>query len=621
MANPLVQLFATADPSTTMPAVAVAVMRPPTRVTAQRFADINKTTYQALWDVKSERQLTLAGQPAIRLEIVEKTAKQNHVVKHLVEYGDRIFIITGVSTPENATADEAVHDSIAQSLQLFPNGTEQPANLTPLAAPVRPKRPTRPEGSLASNSTSGTASSRPRITRETMPPWSAQADPTPAPIQWPEQIDWQVPISSSGRQHLMQAATPSPFLVIERNGYETDKARLVDLRTGEIAGQLQGKPTTSNQYAVSPDGRFLAVSALKERGRVEIWSWETGQQTQTLQLTENDGLIAWFGFGRPDQLVTARYVKLEGGQEQRIRIDDVVSGAMVREFVVAQPLDFSRIQLSPGGRYLFSLSIAHTAVTAFDLDSGTAAGGIALPREVAAGQHVSPEGLAVSQDGRRIVVLRNGTTLSTLELIDVASGTVSQTILFPGPLSGIYGSSSNYYGPDLIFAEDSDFLMLKGQLLLHLPSARVVWAAALLPNMKSLGLQNSSLKQLVGESIAWVDGPQLKTQVFPWKEIQAAVTKATADAMTRYPGGTDIVVRIDGSPLPTVNKVSPSELLAALKEQVGQLGLTPVEQGNVVLTLSFSEIPGNYPKQVQRITVEANGKVLWGYQTTYFQNT
>ncbi|MFV0442626.1 MAG: hypothetical protein ACK5Q5_03540, partial [Planctomycetaceae bacterium] len=55
--------------------------------------------------------------------------------------------------------------------------------------------------------------------------------------------------------------------------------------------------------------------------------------------------------------------------------------------------------------------------------------------------------------------------------------------------------------------------------------------------------------------------------------------------------------------------------------QVGQLGLTPDEHGNFVQTHSYSEIPGNNPKQVQRITVEANGTVLWGYQTTYFHNT
>src|SRR5579871_2662569 len=84
--------------------------------------------------------------------------------------------------------------------------------------------------------------------------WNVKPDPPAAPLKWPDKL--QLSIAQPPRaEDVLFPSTQSEFCVVGLGGYESDKAELWNLVTGEKVGAISGKPVQANKMALSPDGK------------------------------------------------------------------------------------------------------------------------------------------------------------------------------------------------------------------------------------------------------------------------------------------------------------------------------------------------------------------------------
>jgi hypothetical protein len=172
--------------------------------------------------------------------------------------------------------------------------------------------------------------------------WSAKRDSSTAPpvalAAYGDAVKGEVTFASLGGPFFVQTAGPQDTSKLPQT--------VIDLRTGEKAGEFPHTVPTWRGGRLSPDGQFVVGpdpspknESTKKDGQLFVWKQGAGEPVAKLAV--GSGVVLWADFVAPDKFAAAVFEetlgaipktnKLEGkGHKATLRVWDVSTGAAVQ---------------------------------------------------------------------------------------------------------------------------------------------------------------------------------------------------------------------------------------------------------------------------------------------------
>jgi len=505
-----------------------------------------------------------------------------------------------------SVADNSLTPAVIANPAAVAHSATAPAPVDPVGMPMNPAAAMPPiTGSTQMPTTVAplVTSPVPAFSPSTKVAWSATVDPSRNPIEWPAKPKWNYNFEGD-QDGLLYPATPSSFLLAGIYVSNVEKANVVDLLTNKVVGGFPTKIAGHGERALSPDGRYLAVSLHQPRGTVEIWTPQSPQPVKVMQLTTNaEDIIIHMAFRSPTELVVAGFVHVDGKIRKQLRVVNAETGQTISQLITEKDLDFKNNSLSPGGRYLYSLNLSNT-LTTFDLDLGTCVGEVSLKKTSENGNSLSSGGamhssITPTDDGTQICLLQTSQWETVLVFIDAATGAESEQIMLPGKLQSIADNDVLYHGQKIQFMKGGKYILLDGQLLVDRQSKRVVWLMAVLPSDDQYQFTNNAERRVAGDFLIISDGPrnfpELRAQSIPFDKIETALAVVeSGGAATLSPKNGEVSLDIDVASVRFGDVAqTKKELGSTLTDRLTAEGLTVTPAASAVLKLQYAEGAGN----------------------------
>lgn len=297
---------------------------------------------------------------------------------------------------------------------------------------------------------------------ETLAPWSAKADPTPAPLDY-KRGKIKADFPKDARYELELPEGPSNYVFAHASAWGQNAYLPVDLRTGKTVG----KPVVTDIHAwhpkFSPDGRYVAFPGFGSRGPIKVFSFATGEQIQEIQENEGDW-IRKITFAGSHKLLVAVW---GSNWKHRLHMWDLKTGELTLE--VQLPDDWNSrlieesVTVSPGGKYV--ACVLGNKLSIVDLETGQAAGQVPIGERM-----VWSRGSGFSSDGSRFALFGYFSGAGDrLVVLDMNQGVVQTNVR-----TNIHFGFGND-GPSVQFTPDDEMLLYKSEVLIDTKSGRPVW--------------------------------------------------------------------------------------------------------------------------------------------------
>jgi hypothetical protein len=198
----------------------------------------------------------------------------------------------------------------------------------PLPAPPRPAPAARPKKSI------------PEVTRVASKPtlWEARPDP---PVGPPAAL---ANYAADAKLETVFAALDGPFFV---EGPPMSAQSVIDLRTGQKAGEFHANAPTWKLGRLAPDGQTVVGPDSSPKGEAtkkdgQLFVWKQREDKPAVRLAVGAGAVLWADFVAPDRFAAAVFEETVGGKERKatLRIWDVASGSAVHT-VALEPDDLA----------------------------------------------------------------------------------------------------------------------------------------------------------------------------------------------------------------------------------------------------------------------------------------
>ncbi|OAI56641.1 hypothetical protein AYO47_02020 [Planctomyces sp. SCGC AG-212-M04] len=433
--------------------------------------------------------------------------------------------------------------------------------------------------------------------------WKVTVDPPAKPVVWPATLKLELPQPPQFEEVIFPHGQ-SQFCLGGLAAYESDKAVLVDLTTGQKAGGIKGKPGKAIKRALSPDGQYLAQALLDTPGQIEVWSLATGQMTASFKTSEIKTSLHLLDFAGPDQVLT-HTLGQDGGKFRRtVALWNPKTGEKIREFESEKHLQ-DNYGISPGGRYLAAWTIP--GVVVLDLQTGTQAGDFTPPDKTAEGKYVSVGGVRFSPDGKEIAVISTGSEAELICIYDVATGEEKAQLNVPASAKSSVKHPASYKGPKVEFVTEPNGFLLYGSALVDRETGLHLWTYQMgdleFAHWRRI-LTPAGLITSAGET----SRKKMVVVPFPGETIQKSV-----EAYRKGDSGLVTVgskVKLDVK-VGAVRFQKPEETKAAIEsaltERLSIDGLEVSPAGTTVLAVQYQESAGKVLQEVQGGTVFGGG--------------
>jgi len=136
------------------------------------------------------------------------------------------------------------------------------------------------------------------------------------------------------------------------------EARVWNISTGQTVQVISGADYFRVRY--SPDGKYFAIGSLSD-ALIRLYDAQTFEEFRVFENPDTAGCIAF----SPDGKTIAAAV-----DHTAIRIWDIETGQMVREFSVNNNEDFNDLRFSPDGQYLITAADVGQTATIFEVATG-----------------------------------------------------------------------------------------------------------------------------------------------------------------------------------------------------------------------------------------------------------
>ncbi len=437
--------------------------------------------------------------------------------------------------------------------------------------------------------------------------WGVKADPPAGVVTWPETLNVSIPQPARFEEVLFPTRV-SEFCLVGLAAYESDRAELWNLVTGQRAGAISGTPPQATKRALSPDGKYLAL-ALLDRARandVEVWSLETGKRVSAFTADDRKFPMTILDFAGPEEVLTYTFGQENGKFGYHLRVWDAQSGAGSRQMDLDKNISGdNRYDVSPGGNWLASIVIPEVVI--YDLQTGQAKGSIAPPEKTEGGEFVHINSVRFSPDGTEIALLSEGSKASVITVRDLASGDVKLTHELPASMKSALQNPASYKGPHLEFVSQPAGFLWYGGAFIERDSGLMVWT------YRQGQLEHSHWKRLLtpaGLIISTGGNNSRKVNVvpFPSAKLQKTLDAYRSDGPALLKPGAKVRVTVKVGEVrfgkPEEAKQSIETVLA---ERLADDGLEVSDDGGTVMAVEYKETAGKTLQEVKGGTIRGGG--------------
>jgi hypothetical protein len=266
--------------------------------------------------------------------------------------------------------------------------------------------------------------------------WTARPDPPAKPAEP------RAPYGADVKGEFVFASLDGPFLIHLASLYEGNVYRpkvpgrpdspiidnplppqpVIDLRTGNKAGEFHYKAPTWRGGRLAPDGQTIVGPDTSPKGEATpkdglLFAWKQGADRPAAQLAVGSGAVLWADFVGPDRFAAAVFEESKD-RKATLRIWDVATGAAVQT-VALEPEDLAaRHDINPNQPAKVECD-EYAAVGQFPAEMSTKL--FYVPIETIG---------AVSPGGRYVVLAGKG----GVTVVSVADGRVAGRLPLRGPL-------------------------------------------------------------------------------------------------------------------------------------------------------------------------------------------
>lgn len=422
--------------------------------------------------------------------------------------------------------------------------------------------------------------------------WGVKADPPAVPLKWPDKLKLSIP-QPSRAEDLLFPSTASEFCVAGIGAYESDKAELWNLATGERVGAISGTPAKAYKMALSPDGKYLAILALnKDQAKdVEVWSMESGKRLSTFVIDEKTTSLTILDFAGAGELLTYTFGQQNGKWGHHLRVWDAETGKPLRQMDLDKNISGDRYyDISPGRKWLATLD--RPEIVFYDLQTGQVKGSLTPPEKMEDGKFVHIDSFRFSPDGSEFAVISDGSDGAVLVIHDLATGEVKLKHELSASLKSGLQNPASYKGPHIEFvSEPAGFLWFGGGFI-ERESGLMVW------NYRQ-GLTEYSHWQRIltpaGLIVSAGDRNSRKIQVlsFPAEKLKKSIDAYRQDVAAIVKPGEKVKVNVKVGQVrfgkPDEAKTSIETVLA---ERLADDGLEVSDEGSTVMAVQYKEAAG-----------------------------
>jgi hypothetical protein len=426
---------------------------------------------------------------------------------------------------------------------------------------------------------------------------SFQPDPLPQPIEWDAKSSVVIP-SLGKHNEFITPSTPSRFAAIGIGGFDSSGAEVWDLVKGKRHGALKGKPASSSDFALSPDGRYLAVKALKsgQPTNIEIWSFESGQMVTAVEGAPLNQHVQLFDFADKDQVIVYTF----GPSPEKkfvyyLRQYELPSGKLLQQIDFTEQLNPKLMTLSQGRRQLAYIEQANSdkaAVKVVDLASKQLLAEVSLRDAKPEKYSISWSACAFDAAGQSLALLGTELAATHLVIVDLAKGEIDAQHTFPGNLSLALGASS-YKGELVAWLPDGQGWLLYGTVVIDRETGLLVW------QLKRPTDDHSANPRIpVASGVLAAVGPygqkSLRRIEYPAEQISKSVAAYRDDAPARVRPGGSVELKLN---IGAVRFGTPDEarkmFTDLFTERLAGDGIDVKDQSDTVLHVSYSEAAGS----------------------------
>lgn len=251
----------------------------------------------------------------------------------------------------------------------------------------------------ASSTDSATAvkSNSPPLARTGQANWQAVPDPGLTPWTPKDQQDLRIPIPGrfSSNDDVLFAPFGGPFAALGKPGNDTP-CELWDLRAVERIGIIRENLGGVQRAALSSDGKCLAICSSKNRGKIELWSFETGQKVHEIPLLQEYSSVYGLDFAGSARLIAAL------PNENALVVYDLKTLKGVTKIPVRVVPMQDKYAVSPGGNYVGLIDGDRLQI--IDTRNAVIAGDATIPVGKERG-YVNVVGVNFSRDGDEFAVM------------------------------------------------------------------------------------------------------------------------------------------------------------------------------------------------------------------------
>lgn len=420
--------------------------------------------------------------------------------------------------------------------------------------------------------------------------WSVTVDPPAAKLEWPKTLKLAITQPASFEEVLFPS-TPSEFCLVGLAAYESDRAELWNLATGQRVGGITGKPQKAIKRALSPDGKFMALVVLdNNKLEAEVWSLEGGKKLCTFSPDDKGLSLTLLDFAGPTEVLTYTFGQVSGKFVHRIRIWDVDTGKQLRQLNFDKNISADKYSISPGRNWMSN--VVGSEVLFFDLQTGQTRGIITPPGKTEDDHSVHLEGVRFSPDGTELAVLSEGSGTSLLSVYDVATGEVKLKHELASNMKSSLQHAPSYKGPDIEFVAEPPGFLWHGGGFIDRETGLLVWT------YKQGILEYSHWQRTLtpaGLIVSAGGSGARKIQVlpFPAEKLQKTLEAYRGDAPAIVKPGLKVKVSVK---VGAVRFGKPDEaqksIETVLAERLADDGLEVADDGNTALSIEYKEMAG-----------------------------
>lgn len=425
---------------------------------------------------------------------------------------------------------------------------------------------------------------------ETMPAWQGLDGKT---------IDFPTAAGRGDVEIIRPATGAAVLLTGHATGSTTrDVWSLTDFsKIGTLTGRFD---TAAGSFAVSPDGKLIAVVKKKNFSNVgaEVWSVEEGKKLKSVDVGTTAEPVAWSGFTSPAMLLT-----FHAGEQgkTRLRLIDVTADKPATEIDGPLNVDTRLVSLSPGG-HLLAVGLKDGNLAVIDLRDKQSPKPVKITAPKDFGKCI---GVKFAPDGTELggvfsisdAATQNGELAIAAWNLSDGQQSVNLAEVELGPTGQTTPANPANSGPLVLpfdWLPDGSAYLLGNQTLVDRDTGHVVWRLKL----PVTGFEKLPPVLLGTDHLLIPHRPAAATQLaalkLPWKEIDSGLKALQSKAPAWLQPGDKLSLAFEfgGLRFQTPDQVK-TALTAKLQTKLQAAGFDIAENQPVTLKVAYAESSGS----------------------------